>query len=151
MQYTVVREPVSLPDTEALAEQDPYQFQWWALGLVGARPVKQKGSRVVACNHQCRPRIEAWLQATTRRRFHDEADDRAATKQIILLVKAGHTTESHVCDLWGVVETSPESPPLFSFVHLGYFSAPDFGDSSLMNARDFSITSSLIPMCPISG
>ncbi len=25
-----------------LAEQDKYQFQWWALGLVGARPVEQK-------------------------------------------------------------------------------------------------------------
>ena len=36
--------------------------------------------------------------------FHDEADDRAATKQIILSVKAGHTTVAHVRDLWGVVE-----------------------------------------------
>jgi len=35
-----VGEPVSLPDAEALAAQDPYQFQWWALGLVGARPVE---------------------------------------------------------------------------------------------------------------
>ena len=35
-------EPVSLPDAEKLAQDDPYQFQWWALGLVGARPVEQK-------------------------------------------------------------------------------------------------------------
>ena len=41
-QYRVVGEPISLPDAEALAKQDPYQFQWWALGLVGARPVEQK-------------------------------------------------------------------------------------------------------------
>ena len=35
-------EPVSLPDAKALAEEDPYQFQWWALSLVDARPVEQK-------------------------------------------------------------------------------------------------------------
>ncbi len=38
-------EPVSLPDAETLAVQDPYQFRWWALGLVGARPrTAQKGA-----------------------------------------------------------------------------------------------------------
>ena len=37
-----VGEPVSLPDAEALAAQDPVQFPWWALGLVGARPVERK-------------------------------------------------------------------------------------------------------------
>ena len=35
-------EPTSLPDARALAKQDPYQFQWWALGLARARPVEQK-------------------------------------------------------------------------------------------------------------
>ena len=34
--YKVIGEPVSLPDAETLARQDPYQFQWWALGLVGS-------------------------------------------------------------------------------------------------------------------
>ena len=37
--YKVIGEPVDLAGAAALAEQDPYQFQWWALGLVGARPV----------------------------------------------------------------------------------------------------------------
>ena len=40
--FKVIGEPVSVPDAERLAESDPYQFQWWALGLVGARPVEQK-------------------------------------------------------------------------------------------------------------
>ncbi|MCK4790711.1 MAG: hypothetical protein KAV87_43650, partial [Desulfobacteraceae bacterium] len=40
--YEVIGEPTALSDAKALAEQDPYQFQWWALGLVGARPVEQK-------------------------------------------------------------------------------------------------------------
>ena len=25
-----------------MADEDKYQFQWWALGLVGVRPVEQK-------------------------------------------------------------------------------------------------------------
>ena len=40
--YEVIGEPEALPDAETLAQEDPYQFQWWALGRVGARPVEQK-------------------------------------------------------------------------------------------------------------
>jgi hypothetical protein len=40
--YEVIGEPVSLPDAAKLAQDDPYQFQWWALGLVGARPAEGK-------------------------------------------------------------------------------------------------------------
>ena len=40
--FELIGEPTSLPDAAALAKQDPYQFQWWALGLVKARPIEQK-------------------------------------------------------------------------------------------------------------
>lgn len=40
--YKVVGEPTDLPGARALAQQDRYQFQWWALSLVRARPVDQK-------------------------------------------------------------------------------------------------------------
>lgn len=40
--YKVIGEPTTVEDAEVLAESDPYQFQWWALGLVGARPAEQK-------------------------------------------------------------------------------------------------------------
>ena len=36
--YKVIGEPVDLSGARALAELDRYQFQYWALGLVGARP-----------------------------------------------------------------------------------------------------------------
>ena len=36
VEYDVIGEPVSVQDAEKLAHKDPYQFQWWALGLVGA-------------------------------------------------------------------------------------------------------------------
>jgi DNA modification methylase len=86
--YKVIGEPVSVPDAETLAQQDPYQFQWWALGLVGARPVEQKKG--------------ADKGIDGRLYFHDDADSK--TKQVILSVKAGHTSAPHVRDLRGVLD-----------------------------------------------
>ena len=40
--YEVRGEPTSLQDAQALADQDKFQFQSWALGLVGARLAEQK-------------------------------------------------------------------------------------------------------------
>jgi DNA modification methylase len=86
--YKVIGEPVSVPDAEMLAQQDPYQFQWWALGLVGARPVEQKKG--------------ADKGIDGRLYFHDDANSK--TKQVILSVKAGHTSAPHVRDLRGVLD-----------------------------------------------
>jgi len=47
IQFEVVGEPVDVAGAHALAEQDRYQFQWWALGLVNAKPVgddRKKGA-----------------------------------------------------------------------------------------------------------
>ena len=43
--YDVLGEPASVPDAEALAAEDPFQFQCWALGLVGARPTDVRRTR----------------------------------------------------------------------------------------------------------
>lgn len=86
--YQVIGEPVSLPDAASLAAADPYQFQWWALGLVGARPVEGKKG--------------ADKGIDGRIYFHE--GDIAKTKQIILSVKAGHVTVSHLRDLLGVLD-----------------------------------------------
>ena len=87
-QFKVVGEPVSLPDAETLASTDPYQFQWWALGLDGARPAEQKKG--------------ADKGIDGRRFFNDEAGGK--TKQIVYSVKAGHLTPAYVRDLRGVVD-----------------------------------------------
>lgn len=88
--YKVIGEPVDLAGAKKLAEEDPYQFQWWALGLVGARPTEQKKG--------------ADQGIDGRIYFFDEHLDSGKTKQIILSVKAGHTGPAHLRDLWGVVE-----------------------------------------------
>ena len=85
--YEVVGEPVATPDAEALAASDPYQFQWWALGLVGARPVEQKKG--------------ADKGIDGRIYFHEGPGE---TRQIILSVKAGRLHAPYVRDLRGVVE-----------------------------------------------
>ena len=88
VEYEVVGEPVSLPDAEALAVSDPYQFQWWALGLVGARPVEQK---------------KGADKGIDGRIYFHEGDNRE-TKQIILSVKAGKLHATYVRDLRGVMD-----------------------------------------------
>jgi site-specific DNA-methyltransferase (adenine-specific) len=87
VKYTVIGEPVSLPDAEVLANHDPYQFQWWALGLVGARPVEGKKG--------------ADKGIDGRLYFHDEPK---STKQIVFSVKAGTLHTNYVRDLRGVIE-----------------------------------------------
>ena len=86
--FEVIGEPTSHQDASVLAKQDPYQFQWWALGLVGARPFEQKKG--------------ADRGIDGRLYFHDEGAG-GETKQIIFSVKAGHVTVSHVRDLVGVM------------------------------------------------
>ena len=88
-QFEVIGEPVSISGAMALAKENPYQFQWWALGLVGARPVEQKKGADEG--------IDGRLY------FHDEGKQ-GETKQIIFSVKAGHVTLSHVRDLRGVMD-----------------------------------------------
>lgn len=84
--YRVIGEPTTVEDAKVLAESDPYQFQWWALGLVGARGVEKKGAD----------------KGVDGRLFWHEGD--GATKQIILSVKAGKLHRQHVHELRGVVE-----------------------------------------------
>ncbi|NIM05508.1 MAG: site-specific DNA-methyltransferase [Armatimonadetes bacterium] len=87
--YHVIGEPVCLTDAKALAASDPYQFQYWALGLVGARPAEIKKG--------------ADKGIDGRIYFHDEVEG-GGTKQIIISVKAGHTSVAHLRDLRGVLE-----------------------------------------------
>ena len=86
-EYEVIGEPVSLPDAAKLAADDPYQFQWWALGLVGARPVEEKKGADKGIDG----------------RIYFHVGD-GLTRQIILSVKAGHVGVSHVRDLRGVLD-----------------------------------------------
>jgi hypothetical protein len=85
----VIGEPVSPEDGAKLAEDDKYQFQWWALGLVGARPEEQKKG----ADHGIDGKILF-------------RDDPKSTKpeQVIIQVKGGKTSVKDVRDLRGVLD-----------------------------------------------
>jgi len=85
----VIGEPTSVPDAEQLATEDPYQFQFWALGLVGARPAE--------------PKKGADRGIDGRLYFHDEPAG-GKTRSVIFSVKAGHVDVSHLRDLRGVLD-----------------------------------------------
>jgi DNA modification methylase len=85
--YDVIGEPTDYAGAAALAAEDKYQFQWWALGQVGARPADQKKG--------------ADRGIDGRLYFHD--DDSGQSKQIIFSVKAGGVTVSQIRDLAGVL------------------------------------------------
>jgi hypothetical protein len=85
----IIGEPTTPNEASVLAEQDKYQFQWWALGLVGARPVEQKKG----ADHGIDGKIL----------FRD--DPKAAKpEQIVIQVKGGKTGVKDVRDLRGVLE-----------------------------------------------
>lgn len=118
--YKVIGEPVDIAGAEVLAGQDAYQFQWWSLGLVGARPVEQKKG--------------ADKGIDGRLYFHDESGGK--TKQIILSVKSGHLTAVHVRELRGVVDREkaeigvlisledPTQPMRTEAATAGFYSSP---------------------------
>jgi len=124
--YVVIGEPTTVEDAEQLAREDPYQFQWWALGLVGARPADQKKG--------------ADKGIDGRVYFHDEAAG-GKTKQIILSVKAGKTGSAHVDQLRGVVEKEgaqigvlisfqePTKPMHVNAAGAGFYTSPGWNTS----------------------
>lgn len=87
--YRTVGEPTTAEDAAVLAREDPFQFQAWALGLVGARIAgsdKKGGDKGI----------------DGRLYFHDSVS--GPTRQIILSVKAGGIAPGYIDALWGVVE-----------------------------------------------
>lgn len=86
--YEVVGEPTTAEDAVALAEANKFQFQAWALGLVGARTgaeAKKGPDRGV----------------DGRLYFHE---GKGATRQIVFSVKGGKLKLSDLRDLRGVVD-----------------------------------------------
>jgi DNA modification methylase len=89
IEIITVGEPTTPNEAGILAEEDKYQFQWWALGLVSARPVEQKKG----ADHGIDGKIL----------FRDDLTA-AKPEQIILQVKGGKTGVKDVRDLRGVLD-----------------------------------------------
>jgi hypothetical protein len=88
--YSVIGEPTTLHDAEKLAEEDKFQFQAWALGLVEAR-------LDTSANKGADKGIDGRL-------FFHEGDNKP--RQVILSVKGGHLRADDIRALGQVVSSA---------------------------------------------
>lgn len=95
--YKVIGEPIDLAGARALAKQNRFQFQWWALSLIEARPYgnKKKGADTG---------IDGYMY------FVDEKDK---TKKIIVQVKSGSVSVKDIRDLDHVMEREGAEMSIF--------------------------------------
>ncbi len=122
--YEVIGDPKDLGGAQALANQDKFQFEWWALDLVGARPAqdKKKGADTG---------IDGFIY------FFD--DDTGKAKQVVVQVKGGAVHSSQIRDLKGVlgrekaaigvlVTLQPATKPMREeAAAAGFYDSPLFG------------------------
>jgi site-specific DNA-methyltransferase (adenine-specific) len=87
--YEVIGDPKDLESARALAEENRFQFEWWSLGLVDARPAqdKRKGAD---------RGVDGYIN------FFDDNSGKAKT--MVVQVKSGHVNAAYVRDLKGVLE-----------------------------------------------
>jgi adenine specific DNA methylase Mod len=116
----VIGEPKDFAGACALAQQDRYQFQWWALSLVGAQPLsgeRKKGADA---------RIDGVIY------FMDDHGDKA--KRAVVQVKSGHASVKDIRELKSIVElnaigvfitlAAPTEPMRVEAVGAGYYHSP---------------------------
>lgn len=121
--YEVHGEPTDLASARKLAADDKFEFEAWALSLVGAR-------------HAGQVRRGADRGIDGRLYFHD--DKSGKSKQIILSVKGGHVEHSHIRDLRGVLDREkaeigvlitleePSKPMLKEAASAGFYKSPAY-------------------------
>jgi len=102
--YTVVGEPEDVGSAYQLAHDDRYQFQWWALSLVKARPLGGADGGKTGKKGSDRG-VDGVIT------FIDEGGGK--TKQIVVQVKSGHVKSGDVRDLKGTVEREKAAMGVF--------------------------------------
>ncbi len=120
IKFEVIGEPQDLTGAKELAHNpDRYQFQWWALGRIGARPVgeKKKGAD---------QGIDGVIS------FIDNTEGKPS--RIIVQVKSGHVGVSTIRELRTVADKeaigvlltleSPTAPMVTEAVSAGYYHSP---------------------------
>ena len=96
--YEVIGEPKDLLSAESLALHDRYQFEWWALGLVDARPARDRKKGADAG-------IDGYIN------FFD--DNSGKPKRIVVQVKSGHVQRNQIATLKSDMEREKADLALF--------------------------------------
>lgn len=95
IQFKVIGEPKDIGAACQLARDDRYQFQWWALSLICARPLGgQEGSR------EGKKGSDKGIDGVIA--FIDDATNKA--KRVLVQVKSGHVKSGDIRDLVGTIQ-----------------------------------------------
>ena len=97
-EYEVIGEPKDLQSAESLALHDRYQFEWWALGLVDARPARDRKKGADAG-------IDGFIN------FFD--DNSGKPKRIVVQVKSGNVQRNQIATLKSDMERENANLALF--------------------------------------
>jgi len=91
IQFEVIGEPKDFASACALAQQNRYQFQWWALSLVSAKPLGEK-----------RKGADKGIDGVID--FIDDHGDKA--KRAVVQVKSGHVSVKDIRELKSIIVQS---------------------------------------------
>jgi len=94
-QYEILGEPASASGAAALAQDDPFQFQYWALGLIGARP---KGGRKKKGADQGIDGVRFFVDE-----FRNKTRKHAVIKTMLVQVKSGKVSVKDIRDFVGAL------------------------------------------------
>ncbi|MBI4331247.1 MAG: restriction endonuclease [Chloroflexi bacterium] len=117
----IIGEPMDLPSAQELARQNRYQFQWWALSLIDARPMGEKKKGADKGVDGVIPLV-------------DTPDKKL--KRIVVSVKSGKVGVGILRELRGVIEAnndplgilltleSPTEPMVTEAAAAGFYESP---------------------------
>ncbi len=93
--YRVIGEPTDLHDAQQLATEDRYQFQYWALSQINARPLggEMDGRSGKKGSDKGIDGIKVFVD-----------DNSGKAKRVIVQVKSGHVKSGDIRDLVGTVD-----------------------------------------------
>lgn len=97
--YQVIGEPKDLDGARLLAQKDRYQFQWWALALIEARPLGSDSSKGKKGADRGVDGVIPFIEDTSGK-----------MKRALVQVKSGHVKSGDVRDLRGVLDREPDAP-----------------------------------------
>ena len=127
IQFKIIGEPQDVGAAKQLAQDDRYQFQWWALSLIRAKPLGgQEGSKTGKKGSD--KGIDGVIT------FIDDAY--AKPKRVLVQVKSGHVKSGDIRDLVGTVQRenaamgvfitleTPTREMITEAVSAGYYESP---------------------------
>jgi site-specific DNA-methyltransferase (adenine-specific) len=130
IEFAVRGEPEDVDGARQLAQEDRYQFQWWALSLIRAKPLGAKSGGKTGKKGADKG-IDGFIN------FMDVATGKP--KRVLVQVKSGHVNRANIGELRGTVEREkaamgifitleqPTKPMREEAVSAGFYHSPGWG------------------------